>query len=347
MEHAAIDLHCRSSILCVAQSEGGYQEQSFVTDRPTLLTLLKARPRMRVLLESSTSSEWAARVIEQAGHEVVVADPNFELMYATRARRIKTDLRDARALCDACRLGNYRLAHRSVEPWQSIRRRLSVREALVGSRTKMINLARALLRQEGMVMGSGAAEDFAKRLKKMQLPAELAELVHPLNRSIRLLSGRIDRLDRQLEVTARSQPRVVRLMSVPGVGPVTALAFAAVVEPAERFAGGEQVSCYLGLVPCEDSSSERRRLGRITKTGDSRVRWLLVEAGWRLLRSKGEEAGALRRWGLKLAARRGKSKAAVALARRLAVILWAMDRHQRNYQAERVGKKRRTPAMQT
>jgi transposase len=327
----------------VARGDGGYEEHDFATERQTLLALLKGRPRTRILLESSTSSEWAARVIEEAGHEAVVADPNYELMYATRARKIKTDRRDGRAMCDACRLGHYRLAHRSVEPWRTIRRELSVRQALVGSRTKMINVVRALLRQEGVLLGGGAAVDFARRLKKAALPAELAELVQPLARSIQLLSERIARLDGRLETQASSQPRVKRLMSAPGVGPVTALAFAAVIEPAERFAGGEQVSCYLGLVPCEDSSSERRRLGRITKTGDSRVRWLLVEAGWRLLRSTGEEARPLRRWGLKVAARRGKSKAAVALARRLGVILWAMDRDQSDYQAGRVGQKRKTP----
>jgi transposase len=179
------------------------------------------------------------------------------------------------------------------------------------------------------------------RLKKVTLPGELSQCVHPLVRAIRLLSGRIERCEKRMKQMAAGQERVRRLMTAPGVGVVTAMAFAAVVEPPERFASGESVGCYLGLVPSEDSSSERRRLGRITKTGDKRVRWLLVEAGWRLLRSSDEEARPLRRWGEKIAGRGGRSTAAVALARKLSVQLWAMDRDRKEYQPRARGEARK------
>jgi transposase len=333
MKHGAIDVHKKSSRVCLEAAGGGYEEFDVATERQALTVAFAGLARCKLLIESSTESEWVARLLEELGHEVIVGDPNYQLMYASRSKRIKTDARDGRALCDACRLGNFRAAHRTSEPWRSVRRELSVRDALVRSRTRMINVVRSVLRQEGVRVGSGSAEEFADRLKKVTLAAELCSCVNPLARSIKLLSGRIERCDRRMKELAAGQPRVRRLMTAPGVGVVTAMAFAAVVEPPERFASGQSVGCYLGLVPSEDSSSERRHLGRITKSGDKRVRWLLVQSGWRILRDGDEAARPLRRWGEKIASRRGRQKAAVALARKISVQLWAMDRDQKEYQA--------------
>src|SRR5205809_757545 len=108
MKYGAMDVHKKSSRVCFAVGEaggGGYEEFEVATERPALVKAFGGRPRARILIEASTESEWVARVLEGLGHEVVVGDPNFGLMYATRARRIKTDRRDGRALCDACRLG--------------------------------------------------------------------------------------------------------------------------------------------------------------------------------------------------------------------------------------------------
>lgn len=118
----------------------------------------------------------------------------------------------------------------------------------------------------------------------------------------------------------------------PGIGPVTALAYVASLDDVTRFASAHQVAAYLGLVPSEHSSGERQHRGRITKRGNPRVRWLLVEAGWRILRSRDPEAAALRAWAERIATRRGKRIAVVALARRLAGILFAMWRDRSAYQ---------------
>jgi transposase len=119
---------------------------------------------------------------------------------------------------------------------------------------------------------------------------------------------------------------VRRLVTAPGVGPVTAAAFVAALDDAGRFAGAHQVEAYLGLVPAEQSSGERQRRGAITKAGNARVRWLLVEAAWGVLRTRRADAAGLRRWAEGIAARRGARTAVVALARRLAGILYAMWR---------------------
>lgn len=121
-------------------------------------------------------------------------------------------------------------------------------------------------------------------------------------------------------------------MTAPGVGPVTALAFVAALDDVTRFGGAHQVESYLGLVPSEYSSGERQHRGRITKRGNARMRWLLVEAGWRILRSRRSECASLRAWAMQIAARRGKRIAVVALARRLSGILYAMWRDGTEYE---------------
>ena len=128
------------------------------------------RPPARILVEASTESEWVACHLEQLGHEVVVADTNFEPMYATRDKRIKTDKRDARALCEACRLGAYRLAHRTSERQRRVRSQLLVRSTLVRTRSKYISLFGSLARQEGCRIATGGSNNFCARVEAAGWP---------------------------------------------------------------------------------------------------------------------------------------------------------------------------------
>jgi transposase len=122
-----------------------------------------------MLIEASTDSEWVARCLEASGPEVIVADPNFAPMYATRTRKVKTDRRDARALAEACLLGAYRPAQRLSDPQRHVRGRLLVRDAVVRTRTRYISLIRALLRQHGYRVPSGSAESFVHRVQGLPL----------------------------------------------------------------------------------------------------------------------------------------------------------------------------------
>ncbi len=141
------------------------------------------------------------------------------------------------------------------------------------------------------------------------------------------LNERIELLDRQVTELARKDEVARRLMTTPGVGSVIALSFVATLDGVDRFRGPHQVEAYLGLVPREWSSSEVQRRGHITKAGNTRMRWLLVEAARCVLRGKKKpESATLREWGDRLVQRRGKSVAAVAMARRIAGILYAMWR---------------------
>jgi hypothetical protein len=184
-----------------------------------------ACPQARILLEASTESEWVACHLEQLGHLVIVADPNFAPMYATRDKKIKPDKRDARALCEACRLGAYRPAHRTSERQRKIRAQLQIRSTLVRTRTKYISLIGALTRREGCRIASGGSNNFIAR----------------------------------------------------------------------------------------------------------------VEAAWALLRWRTEKNKALYDWAMRIAARRGRARACIALARKLAGILYAMSRDGTEFESRVVG----------
>ena len=340
MDTIGLDLHKRESQLCILGEDGEITEQRIATSRERLSTVLGDRLAARVLLEASTESEWVARHLETLGHTVVVADPNFAPMYATRSRRVKTDKRDARTLAEACRLGAYRPAHRLSDVQRHVRAELAVREALVRTRTRYIALVKAFVRRDGLRLPSSDAEHVPARLEALlrTLPdaSTLAHETAPLVRALVLLNEEIAAADQRIVAIRRDDPMVARLTTVPGVGPLTATAFVAAVDDVGRFGSAHQLEAYLGLVPSERSSGETQRRGRITKAGNVRLRWLLVEAAWRILRSRRGETAALRAWAAHIALRRGKRIAVVALARRLAGILYAMWRDAAPYDAHRL-----------
>lgn len=339
MDTIGLDLHKRESQLCIGRDDGSVEERRIVTSRERFAAVLGGRSRARVLLEASTESEWVARHLEGLGHEVIVADPNFAPMYATRSRRTKTDRRDARTLMEACRLGAYRPAYRLSDARRHVRAELAVREALVRTRTRYIALAKALVRRDGLRVVASESHLVAKRIAALELSDALSAELLPLFEVLVPINEQIAAADRRLAALARTDPEMVRLATAPSIGPITASAVVATVDDIARFESAHHFEAFLGLVPGERSSGEKRRIGRITKAGNSRVRYLLVEAGWRILRAKDPETAALRAWGLRIAERRGKRIAVVAIARRLAGILYAMWRDQQSYDATKL----RTP----
>ena len=328
MEYGAIDLHLRRSVFRIEdETETVTAEGRIDTTRIELTRVFAARPRMRILLESSTDSEWVACLLESFGHEVVVADPSYLPMYGARQRKVKTDQRDVRALATACRHGHYRPAHRVSANVRALRQTLRIRRHLVQMRTQTINVLRSLLRQEGLRLPSGHADHVAARLARVALPPTLAEVLQPLQHWLAALQTLITQANADVEATASADPAAQHLMTVPGVGPVIALTYRAVLDTPARFAGAPgRASAFLGLVPSEYSSGEQHRRGRITKRGPRELRALLVQASWVVWRNRGSSSAPLRAWAQALAARRGRRIAIVALARRLSRIMLAVWR---------------------
>lgn len=333
MEYGAIDLHSRTSLIRIVDADGAVVfAHTIATTREAFRRVFESRGPMRVLLESGTESGWVAATIEACGAEVIVADPNYALMYGVRVRAVKTDRRDVAALAEACRLGIYRRAHRVSSTQRQVRRVLRVREQLVRIRTQLINLLRAQLRQEGYRLPSGASETAALRCRRLALPVGLMADLAPVLALLDALGPVIAGQDRDARQRAAADPIVRRLMTAPGVGPIVGLTYRAVLDDVARFADAKQCTAYLGLVPTEASSGTRHRKGAITKVGPASVRVALIQAAWVIWRQRQGRA-ALHAWVERLAARRGRRIAVVALARRLARILYAMWRDTTDYDA--------------
>jgi transposase len=341
MEYGAIDLHKKESQIRIRTEGGEIIDRRIATTRERLTAVFWGRPRMRILLEAATESEWVAQHLETLGHEVVVADPNFTAMYGHRSRRIKTDRRDVAALADACSRGIYRAAHRRSAAQRTVQCRLNIRRELTDSRTRAISLVRAILRGAGFRLRSGATHTFLRRVTELDLPASIIGTLSPLRCVIEVLDEELTRTDETFEQLVADDPVVTRLTTLPGIGPITASAYVAALDDVTRFGGATQVASYLGLVPREYSSGEQQRRGRVMRSAHPYVQSLLVQAAWRISRVKDPRTAALRAWADAIARRRGKKIAMVAVARRLARILFAMWRDEVAYDPARIRSSRR------
>jgi transposase len=343
MEYGAIDLHKQESQIRIVTTNGQVNDQRIATTRERLTHVFWGRPRMRILLEASTESEWVAQHLEAMGHEVIVADPNYGPMYGHRSRRIKTDRHDVMALSEACQHGTYRLAHRRSARQHEVQCRLNVRRELTQARTRAISLARGITRAAGLRIRSGRTETFLARLAALDLSPALKTTLLPLRSVIAVLDDELANADAQFEALVAADSMVKRLTTLPGIGPITASALVAALDVVSRFERAGQVTSYLGLVPQEYSSGDKQRRGRVVRSAHPHLQSLLVQAAWRLARSSDPRTEHFRTWAQAIARRRGKKVAMVALARRLARTLFAMWRDQTEYQPERI--RRRPPEL--
>ena len=196
-----LDLHKRETQVCILTTDGELIERRIATTRERFTAVLGGRSPARILVEASTESEWVARHLESLGHEVIVADPSYAPMYATRSRRVKTDKRDARTLAEACRLGAYRAVHRVSAAQRHVRSELAVRDALVRTRTRYVALIKARVRSEGLRLAQGDPEYTARKL------AALTELSDTTRAELTPLLTLLEPINRELEGRRRAHRR--------------------------------------------------------------------------------------------------------------------------------------------
>lgn len=327
MEHVAIDLGGRESQVCVRASDGTLVEERRLPTR-SLVQWLDDRATSKVIMETcSESFEIADRAIAR-GHDVRIVPSTLVKSLGVGARRTKNDRRDAQALSEA----SCRIDLPSVHiPSAAARKRkvlCGTRDALVASRTQLVNCVRGWMRQSAQSLSRGYPMTFPRRVRE-KIGAALPGCIERLLISIETLSAQILAADKELEQEAGGDAVCTRLMSVPGVGTVTALRFAATVDRIGRFEDAHSLQSYLGLVPGEHSSGERtRRLG-ITKAGATATRIVLIQAAWTVRRHRKNHPMA--RWAAEIEKRRGKHIAAVALARKIAGVLYAIWRDGTTY----------------
>ena len=326
MDHIAIDLGGRESQICVRASDGRIVEEQRVATA-SLKAWLAGRPCSRVIVETCSESLPVADAAKELGHDVRVVHAALVRSLGVGSRRTKNDQRDARMLSEAsCRmeLPSVHVSSREARERKTI---CGARDTLVKARTEMINFIRGWMRRNGVRFGRGNPESFTGRFRKAvdTVPSALERLLIMIDQ----LNDEIADADRQLDEVVKADPVCVRLQSVPGVGAVTAAWFTATLDEHGRFSDAHQVQSYLGLVPGEDSSSDRKQRLSITKAGSARVRAALVQAAWSARRWRPHDP--MVRWCLEVEKRRGKRVAVVALARKLAGILFALWRDGSTY----------------
>ena len=324
-----VDLGDQWSNYCILGLNGEtLSEGQFATRREEVAEFFQGMAISRVVIEVGTHSAWVREVIAGLGHEVLVANPR--MMEGSKRRRRKNDRIDARKLA---RLGRvdpkslYPIQHRSSQVRADLLV-LRARDALVASRTELINTVRALVKTMGARLSSCSSVAFAKKVE-MEIPSELRETLQPLLRLIAALNDEIESYDQKIEELASEKYKHTKLLQqVTGVGPITSLAYVLTLETPLRFVRSRDVGPYLGLVPKqEDSGDSQPQLG-ISKAGDQMLRKLLVGSAHYILGPFGPDTD-LRRFGMRLCERGGKNakkRAVVAVARKLAVLLhrlWA------------------------
>jgi transposase len=295
---------------------------------------------IHVIMEAcGTAHHWARRFIDMK-HRVSLLPPHYVRAYV---RRDKTDRADATALLEASRAGDITPVQVKTTEQQAIQGLHRVRTAWRATRTARINMLRGLCREFGIPAPLGAKRGLAEL--RRQLAQESSVVPVPLRTSLMQVLQELEGIDRhlieidiQLRDIAKQSAICQRLQKIPGIGLIASTAFAGAVGDISVFRSSRRFASWLGLTPREHSSGNLRRLGSISKRGDGYLRMLLVHGGRAVLYSAdaaqraGRSLDALRAWGLQVRARSGHNKAAVAIANKLARILWASWRHQLDFE---------------
>lgn len=291
----------------------------------------------RVALEAGRSAWYYHDLLVSWGHEVLVVDTTRVRALGIGNHKRKNDRIDAGVLARAVEAGRVPLAHVLSVHRRQLRATINIRRTLVQTRASMVTTIRGLLRSWGVEQPTCDTDNFLSKIEgyqKGKLSPEQYGTIKPLVTTLKTIFPELKQVDEDLAKAIASLDVAQLLMTCPGVGPVLSASFISVIDEADRFKSAHQVESYLGLVPSERTSG-KRKLGAITKAGNAYLRSLLVQAAWNVLRRPDDDP--LKCWGKSLAKKRDKRIAAVAIARRLAGILWAMWRDGTVYDAQNVG----------
>jgi len=322
-QYVGLDVSQKSTAICVIDGDGQKVWEGACRSTPAAIAKVlraKAPGAKRIGLETGPLAVWHWHALKQAGFPV-------DCLHARHAKAAlstqlnKTDANDAHGLAQLVRSGWYRPVEVKSLDSHRLRLLLRARHQLVSARTMLYNQIRGLLKTFGVVLPAGKGSTFVQ-LVQQRLPEDPSvQLVIEVLLSTWLgIHEQVRQLDRELQRVAREHEICQRWMRVPGIGPITAVAYMTAIDDPTRFRHSKDVGPYLGLTPRRYQSGEVDRSGRISKCGDRLTRSLLFEAAGVIL-SRSKKPSALKDWGLELAKRSGYGKARVAVARKLAVIL--------------------------
>ena len=324
MKHyAGLDVSVKDTSVCIVDETGKVCREMKVSSHPDDLVQLLLDPAWRferVGLEAGPLSQWLFSGLAEAGFPVVCIETRHAKAFL-KAQVNKSDRNDARGIAQMMRVNLFRSVHVKTLTSQKRRALLTARKLLQDKAIAIENDIRGLLRNFGLKVGAVGVIKFEKRIVELVEGApELAEIMACLLDARRKLREQVRKLHRKLLLIVRDNEVCRRLMTIPGIGPVVSLAFTATIDIPARFKSSKAVGPALGLTPTRNQSGESDRIGRISKCGDGMMRTLLYEAAQVML-TRTRKWSWLKAWAMNVAKRRGRLKAIVALARRLAVIM--------------------------
>ncbi len=323
---AGLDVSLEETAVCVVDETGRIVREARVASEPeALVAFLRASGMTmeRVGLEACSLTAWLQQGLSEEGIPAICIEAR-QAKAAMGAMPNKTDRNDARGIAQIMRTGWYRAVHVKSPSCRSWRALLTARRIVLNKRRDVENGIRALLREAGLKVGTPSRKDFPARVRALAADDPvLASLAESLLGVVEVMTREVERLTKRVLDEVRTEPTCRRLMTVPGVGPLTALAFRATIDQPTRFRKSRDVGAHLGLTPRRYQSGETDVQGRISRCGEELARSALYEAAHSLL-IRSTKWSALRAWGMNIAKRRGMARARVAVARKLAVILHRM-----------------------
>jgi len=325
--YAGIDVSLECSSVCVVDGSGNILREAKVASEPDALIGWLAshgHELARIGLEAGPLSQWLYAAMKQAGLAVELLETRH-VRDAFRAMLVKSDRNDARGIAQLMRLGWFRPVHCKSIGAQEVRAVLTARKLVQSKLLDVENSLRGILRGFGLKVGKTTARSFAGRIRELVQGHPGLEPVGKALLAVRdVLLREFDAFEKQVRTLSNSNARTRLLMSTPAVGPIVALTYAAAVDDPARFSSSKRVGAHFGLTPKKYQSGETDRSGRISKIGDASVREALYQAAHVMLTKPVKGCTQLKGWAMRIARRAGMSKAKVALARKLAVILHRM-----------------------
>lgn len=324
--YAGLDVSLEETAICIVDGTGRIVKEARAASEPDALAAALNQldlPLERIGLEACSLTAWLHDGLRAVGLAAICIETR-QANAAMKTMPNKTDRNDARALAQIMRTGWFRQVHvksRQCRLWRSL---LVARRTILNEMRSIENVARAILREAGLKLGTPGRAAFAARVRELAGDdPQVMPLVDPLLTVLAAMLTALAGLTKQVMDLVKKETVCRRLMSVPGVGPITALAFRATIDRPDRFKRSRDVGAHLGLTPARYQSGETDIQGKISRCGDELARTALYEAAHTLLvRSK--KWSSLRAWGMNVARHRGMARARVAVARKLAVILHRM-----------------------